>query len=208
MPYSLEQLQAMARQTAITYGIDPSIFLGLVDKESSFSINATTPYSSAFGLTQVTNAAQSDVGTNRNLLFNNPQAQLDAGAAYLKQMLGKFNGDYFAALGAYNQGAGNAGSSAANSYASDVLARSKKFLTLDDGKNLLDKAGNFMSSILNYDIGKAAEDAISKAAPSIGIDLNSWFERIAVAILALLIIAAALYMLAPKSVEKVAAVAS
>jgi len=196
----------MARTTANNYGIDPDIFVGLIDQESGFTVDQTNRTTSAFGLGQNTTAALSDVGTTRAAIAGDAQAQLNASAAYLSKQLSAFGGNYTEALGAYNQGAAgfanNATKNAAGlSYASSVMNKAK---------SLMSSAGDAMSKVLNFDLGKAAENAVDTGVQkATGFDPSTWFDRIAIGLFALILIAAALIMLAPKgSIEKAAAVAA
>jgi len=215
MGYSVEQLQAMARATADQYGLNPDIFAGLVQTESSWIVNDTNSTTSAFGLTQVTNAAQQDVGTNRASLWDNAQAQLSAGAAYLKKQLDKF-GNYPDALAAYNQGAGNVGTQAGTDYANTVMQNAANLMSgtsspLSGARKALDDAESNM--LQWFGLSKSTADTLTNPNASVSdvasLGLNGWFGRIALGIFALLLIGAALIMFAPKgSITKVAAVAA
>jgi hypothetical protein len=95
-------LQSLARQIAKREGIDPNIFVALVNQESQFDPSARSS-AGALGLTQLM------PGTARGLGVRNPfdpVQSLRGGARYLKQQLESFGGDYRKALAAYNAGPG------------------------------------------------------------------------------------------------------
>jgi hypothetical protein len=128
--YTIPQWQAQARSVAINTGIDPAIFSGLVEQESGWNPNAQAKGSSAFGFTQLTNAAASDAGVNK---FD-PMQNLQGGANYFKSLLDKFGGNYSTALAAYNQGAHGI-LSKGEGYANSILQKAKKYIggtTVDD----------------------------------------------------------------------------
>lgn len=90
-----------ARKTARRHGVDPDIFVALVNQESGFNQNARSP-AGARGFTQLMPATARGLGVNPD----NPRQNLSGGARYLRQQLDKFGGDYKKALAAYNAGPG------------------------------------------------------------------------------------------------------
>jgi hypothetical protein len=102
--------QAMARSAAIENGIDPALFMGLVQQESRWNPNARSPVG-AFGLTQIMPDTAAKPGFDLRGLsgqqLQDPMSQLRFGARYLKAMLTRYDGDVDKALAAYNWGAGN-----------------------------------------------------------------------------------------------------
>lgn len=112
-PVTIEQMIA---ETAIRFGGHPALgraginavefrcwFQALVKQESNFSIGAKSP-KAAFGLTQII------PGTARYLgiypaYYDDPRLQLEGGARYLLEQLGRF-GRMELALAAYNAGPG------------------------------------------------------------------------------------------------------
>lgn len=145
--------QQSAQSIATDYGIDPAIFSGLIEQESSWNPNAHANGSSAFGFTQLTRAAAQDVGVNQY----DPVQNLKGGAAYLKSLLNKFGGDYPTALAAYNQGAGG-DLSKGFGYAKSVLSKAKKYLS-----------GGISLDDVMKGLAPLGVDAVSSEIPGAGI---------------------------------------
>ena len=95
-------LRAEAVKAAQAAGIDPDLFLRLVQQESGFNPNAVSP-KGATGLTQLMPATAAELGVDPN----DPIQNLTGGARYLRDRLDEFGGDPYLALAAYNAGAGN-----------------------------------------------------------------------------------------------------
>lgn len=95
-------LRAEAIKAAQSAGIDPDLFLRLVQQESRFNPNAVSP-KGATGLAQLMPATAQELGVDPN----DPIQNLQGGARYLRQQLDTFGGDPSLALAAYNAGAGN-----------------------------------------------------------------------------------------------------
>ena len=93
--------RSLASQIAVEEGVDPDLFMRLVEAESSFDPNATSS-AGAIGLTQLMPGTASDLGIDPT----DPVQNLRGGARYLKQQLDSF-GDPTLALAAYNAGPGN-----------------------------------------------------------------------------------------------------
>lgn len=93
--------RSLASQIAVEEGVDPDLFMRLVEAESSFDPNASSP-AGAIGLTQLMPNTASDLGVDPT----DPVQNLRGGARYLKQQLDSF-GDPTLALAAYNAGPGN-----------------------------------------------------------------------------------------------------
>ena len=94
--------RAEAIKAAQAAGIDPDLFLRLVQQESAFKPNAVSS-AGAIGLTQLMPATAAELGVDPN----DPIQNLAGGARYLRQQLDTFGGDQRLALAAYNAGAGN-----------------------------------------------------------------------------------------------------
>ncbi|AUH35618.1 lytic transglycosylase (plasmid) [Paracoccus tegillarcae] len=112
-PVTIEQMIA---ETAIKFGGHPALgraginavefrcwFQALVKQESNFSIGAKSP-KAAFGLTQIIPGTAQYLGIYP-AYYDDPRLQLDGGARYLLEQLGKF-GSMELALAAYNAGPG------------------------------------------------------------------------------------------------------
>jgi hypothetical protein len=87
-----------ARDAASKYGIDPEMFLRLIQQESSFRPDAVSP-KGAIGLGQLMPATAKELGVDPT----DPMQNLEGAAKYLSQQLKRF-GDPSLALAAYNAG--------------------------------------------------------------------------------------------------------
>jgi hypothetical protein len=94
--------RAEARKAALEFGIDPDIYVALIQQESGFNPNAQSP-KGAFGLAQLMPGTALDLGVMRT----DPIDNLRGGAKYLREQYDAFGGDYRLALSAYNAGPGN-----------------------------------------------------------------------------------------------------
>jgi hypothetical protein len=182
-----------AGSVADSHGLDRSIFFGLIDYESSWNPNADAPGSSAYGFTQLLSGTASGLGVNR---FD-PVQNLNGGAAYLSSLLNRYGGNYTKALAAYHDGPGAIGLHGGFQYAQTVLSKAKGYL--QTGKHLLglDKGAG---AILN-----AAVPGLGSITDGLGVtgscdwfcQFKQWildsgfFKRLALAILAFIILAAA-----------------
>lgn len=91
----------LAAQIAREEGVDPDLFLRLVQAESSFNPDARSPVG-AIGLAQLMPGTAADLGVDPT----DPVQNLRGGARYLRQQIDTF-GDTNLALAAYNAGPGN-----------------------------------------------------------------------------------------------------
>jgi len=92
--------RSLAAQIATEEGVDPDLFLRLVQQESGFKDTARSPVG-AIGLAQLMPGTAKDLGVDPN----DPVQNLRGGARYLRQQLDTF-GDVNLALAAYNAGPG------------------------------------------------------------------------------------------------------
>jgi soluble lytic murein transglycosylase-like protein len=90
----------LAAMIAREEGIDPDLFLRLVEAESSFRPDVTS-VAGAYGLTQLMPGTARELGVDPR----DPIQNLRGGARYLRQQLDRF-GDPALALAAYNAGPG------------------------------------------------------------------------------------------------------
>ena len=88
----------MAREVARQEGIDPNLFISLIQQESNFDPMAVSS-KGAIGLTQLMPSTAKELGVDPNNMMQN----LTGGARYLKQQLGAFP-SVDLALAAYNAG--------------------------------------------------------------------------------------------------------
>ena len=116
----------VAAQMAERYGVDPEVFIRLIEKESKFDKNARGKLDE-IGYTQI----RPDTGRNPGYGVTpiqdrfDPEDNLRFGAEYLGALIKNYDGDYNKALMAYNGGPTNVNrgtpSSAAQAYASEIL---------------------------------------------------------------------------------------
>jgi soluble lytic murein transglycosylase-like protein len=102
------ELRNVARQMAERYGIDPDVYVRLIQQESRFNPKAVNPDTGATGLAQIMGPTAQDPGFGVAPLRDrlDPVESLRFGAEYLAAMLRKYDGDYSRALAAYNAGPG------------------------------------------------------------------------------------------------------
>ena len=85
-------------------GIDPSIAMGIIEQESDWqNIDSEDGYGT--GPTQMSWDTGTELGYSADDL-RDPQKNIEAGLTYFKKLLDEYNGDYDAALQAYNEGDG------------------------------------------------------------------------------------------------------
>jgi hypothetical protein len=99
VPEIAAPLKQMAVAAAQRYGIDPAIYVALINKESSFN-PASRSNKGALGLAQLMPDTAAGLGVKDRL---NPAQSLDGGAKYFSQLLDRF-GTPELALAAYNAG--------------------------------------------------------------------------------------------------------
>lgn len=93
--------RARVAQLAAKYDISPTLFEALVWQESRWRIGAVSS-AGARGLAQLMPGTARQMGVNPN----DPHANLEGGARYLRMQLDAFGGDVEKALAAYNAGPG------------------------------------------------------------------------------------------------------
>jgi soluble lytic murein transglycosylase-like protein len=93
--------RALAAQIAEEEGVDPVLFMRLIEAESSFRPDVTSS-AGAYGLAQLMPGTAAELGVDPS----DPIQNLRGGARYFRQQLDRF-GDPALALAAYNAGPGN-----------------------------------------------------------------------------------------------------
>jgi soluble lytic murein transglycosylase-like protein len=93
--------QPLVHQLAARYDLSPALIEAVVWQESRWRENAVS-HAGARGLAQLMPGTARDLGVNPD----DPAANLEGGARYLRQQLDRFDGDLERALAAYNAGPG------------------------------------------------------------------------------------------------------
>ena len=96
-----EGYQAKVAELAARFDLSPTLIEALVWQESRWRANAVSPVG-ARGLAQLMPGTARDLGVNPD----DPFANLEGGARYLREQLDRFDGDLEKALAAYNAGPG------------------------------------------------------------------------------------------------------
>lgn len=91
----------IARQAAISAGINPDAFVRQIQQESGFNPNAVSP-AGAVGIAQFMPATAAGMGVNPY----DPEQALKGAARLMANLASQFGGDYAKALAAYNAGPG------------------------------------------------------------------------------------------------------
>jgi soluble lytic murein transglycosylase-like protein len=92
---------AKVRELATRFDLSPALIEALVWQESRWRANAVSPVG-ARGLAQLMPGTARDLGVNPD----DPFANLEGGARYLREQIDRFDGDLEKALAAYNAGPG------------------------------------------------------------------------------------------------------
>jgi len=90
----------LVRRLARRHGLDPALIMAVIQVESHFLPDATSP-KGAVGLMQIVPNTAEHLGVS-NLW--DPETNLEAGVRYLAQLKRRFKGDMVMALAAYNAG--------------------------------------------------------------------------------------------------------
>lgn len=98
-----EALEPLIRQVAARHGLDPALIRAIAHVESRFNARAVSP-AGASGIMQLMPATASRFGVSNR---SDPAQNLDAGAHYFKDLLGRYAGNVALALAAYNSGEQN-----------------------------------------------------------------------------------------------------
>lgn len=197
MSFGWDQYGGQAGSIADSYGLDRSVFFGMIETESGWNPNADAPGSSAYGFTQLLAGTAKDLGVNRY----DPIQNLNGGAKYLSTLIGKYG--TVKGLAAYHDGPGAIGLHGGFDYAKKVLGKAQGYL--DKGKKLLGLNSGLASTALN-----AAVPGLGSLTDGLGItgecdwfcQFKQWildsgfFQRLALAVLAFIILFAAFSLMA------------
>jgi soluble lytic murein transglycosylase-like protein len=96
-PFDLNQT---VKDASGTYQLDPDLVTSVIRAESDFNIHAISP-KGAQGLMQLMPQTATQLGVHNAF---DPQANVQAGTRYLRELLERYNFDLIKALAAYNAG--------------------------------------------------------------------------------------------------------
>jgi hypothetical protein len=196
--------------------LDPAIFFGLIQTESSWNPYAKASTSSAYGFTQILKGTGSDLGINRY----DPRQNLEGGARYLASMPGA---NITEKLAHYYQGPGATLNASGYNYARTVLTNAKRYVSTAGG-TLKDQAISAAMAAASAGLDAVLPglgSALGGAAGAFGIggdpsqswfqQMVSWFvsvsflQRLALGVFALILIIGGIYLLGRNSPEGQAA---
>jgi hypothetical protein len=93
-------LNEVVKAASGTYRLDPDLVNSVIRAESGFNVRAVSP-KGAQGLMQLMPKTASDLGVHNAF---DPQANVDGGTRYLRELLERYDFDLVKALAAYNAG--------------------------------------------------------------------------------------------------------
>ena len=98
----MADLTSLIQTAAANNGLDPALLSAVIQQESAGDPSAVSP-AGAQGLMQLMPRTAASLGVTNPF---DPTQNVNAGAAYLRQLLDRYNGDTSLALAAYNAGPG------------------------------------------------------------------------------------------------------
>jgi len=99
-PLPASEVDSLVQKSAKSHDLDEQVLRSVIQRESAFRPCAVSP-KGAMGLMQLMPATANQFGVPDPF---NPAENVEAGAAFLKQLLERYGGDLSLALGAYNAG--------------------------------------------------------------------------------------------------------
>jgi soluble lytic murein transglycosylase-like protein len=93
-------LNEVVKAASGTYSLDPDLVTSVIRAESGFNVRAVSP-KGAQGLMQLMPQTASQLGVHNAF---DPQANVEGGTRYLRELLERYNFDLIKALAAYNAG--------------------------------------------------------------------------------------------------------
>lgn len=117
---AVRRYQPVVETAASAAGVDPRVMLAQLQAESGGNPNAVSPKGAA-GIAQF----MPDTATRYKVNPNDPESSIRGQAAYMRDLLEMFDGDYAKALAGYNWGEGNV-QKAVRKYGASWLERAPK----------------------------------------------------------------------------------
>jgi hypothetical protein len=183
------ELQELARETALRYGVDVSLIFAMIQQESGWKTKVVS-HAGAIGIMQIMpNTGKGFCGLNKEQLTD-PRQNLDCGVRYFKKQLRRF-GTVELALCAYNAGPsrakkGRCSNSETRNYIRNITAmynRTKENLSAKDiAEKMLVKANNSnwwrlvceaIDVVYDREIGKVEPQAVGQSAKT-PLQINTW----------------------------------
>lgn len=100
--YDKSEFAAMAKEKAAKYGVDYKLVMAVIQQESRFNPNATSP-KGAMGLMQLMPSTAREMGVRNPY---DPVQNIEGGVKYLAYLTKRYGGDTRKAVAAYNGGMG------------------------------------------------------------------------------------------------------